>query len=257
MSIQKWLDEKADLYNQPSFIALDPISVPHRFSKKQDVEIAGFFTAIMSWGQRKTIINKANELMSLMDNAPYQFITQHITTDRKRLLQFRHRTFQPDDAIFLVEVLQKYFQTQNSLENAFARHMGKEDEDVSRALAGFHDLIFDQPDVMERTRKHISTPLRKSSCKRLNMYLRWMVRHDKRGVDFGIWKKIHPHQLIIPLDLHVGRVARQIGLLTRKQNDWLAAEELTRRLKAYDPSDPVRYDFALFGGGVNSDQLYD
>ena len=253
MSIQKWLDEKADFYNQPSFIALDPISVPHRFDKKQDIEIAGFFTAIMSWGQRKTIINKATELMSLMDNSPHQFITQHNEVDRKRLLQFRHRTFQPDDAIFLTGTLQNYYRRYESLEDAFSQHIKKSDEDVSGALSGFHNLIFDQPLIMERTRKHISTPLRKSSCKRLNMFLRWMVREDKRGVDFGIWKKIYPHQLIIPLDLHVGRVARQLGLLTRKQNDWKAAQELTGRLKAYDKSDPVRYDFALFGGGINGD----
>lgn len=255
MTIRNWLDEKAETYNHPSFIASDPISVPHRFSKKQDIEIAGFFTAIMSWGQRKTIINKANELMNLMDNAPHQFITGHIARDRKKLNNFRHRTFQPDDVIYLTGVLQKYYKTNSSLEDAFAKHIKKDDIDVCSGLIGFHHSIFDQPHVIERTRKHIATPLRKSSCKRLNMYLRWMVRRDTRGVDFGIWNKISPNQLVIPLDLHVGRVARQLGLLTRKQNDWKAALELTERLKAYDKRDPVKYDFALFGGGVNGEGL--
>ncbi len=225
--------------------------MPHRFSKLQDIEIAGFFAAIMAWGQRKTIINKANELMSLMDNAPYEFITKHHDRDRSRFFHFRHRTFQPDDVIFLVEVLQQYYRQHTSLEDAFVNRMKPFDEDMYNALAGFYDIIFDQPEVMERTRKHIATPLRKSSCKRLNMFLRWMVRSDMCGVDFGLWKKIAPSQLVIPLDLHVGRVARHLGLLHRPVNDWQAAKELTEQLKRFDPIDPVRYDFALFGAGVS------
>jgi len=188
--------------------------------------------------------------MGLMDKSPYDFIKNHQAKERKRFHAFVHRTLQPDDVVYLVEVLQKYFQEHASLEDAFANHMNVDDEDTYNALAGFHTRLFDHPWVMERTRKHISTPMNKSSCKRLNMYLRWMVRQDNQGVDFGLWKKISPAQLVIPLDLHVGRVARHLGLLSRTVNDWQAAKELTLELKKFDASDPVKYDFALFGEGV-------
>jgi len=188
--------------------------------------------------------------MGLMDKSPYDFIKNHQAKERKRFHAFVHRTLQPDDVVYLVEVLQKYFQEHASLEDAFANHMNVDDEDTYNALAGFHTRLFDHPWVMERTRKHISTPMNKSSCKRLNMYLRWMVRQDNQGVDFGLWKKISPAQLVIPLDLHVGRVARHLGLLSRTVNDWQAAKELTFELKKFDASDPVKYDFALFGEGV-------
>lgn len=250
-SLRIWLEQKSVQYNHPSFITEDPISVPHRFAKLQDIEIAGFFAAIMAWGQRKTIINKANELMALMDDAPFDFIRDHAEKDRKCFSTFKHRTLQPDDIFYLVEVLQQYYQQHDSLESAFARHLNPEDEDVFKGLAGFYDMVFDQPWVLERTRKHIATPVRKSSCKRLNMFLRWMVRSDDKGVDFGVWKTISASQLIIPLDLHVGNVARRLSLLKRPVNDWQAAKELTEMLKRFDPLDPVRYDFALFGAGIN------
>ncbi len=249
--LHMWLDGQTGKYNHPSFIPEDPISVPHQFSLLQDIEIAGFLAAIMAWGQRPTIINKANELLRLMDGAPHQFITQHQEKDRKRFFAFKHRTLQPDDIIFLTDALQRFYQKHDSLEDAFADHMTSDDEDVFNGLAGFYNLIFDHPWVMERTRKHIATPERKSACKRLNMYLRWMVRQDDKGVDFGLWKKISPSQLVIPLDLHVGNVARHLGLLDRKINDWQAAKELTDRLKEFDAKDPVKYDFALFGSGIN------
>jgi len=251
VALRQWLDDKVVTYNHPSFILLDPVSVPHQYSLLQDIEIAGFFTSIMAWGQRPTIIKKANELMTLMDGAPHQFITQHQEKDRKRFLAFKHRTLQPDDIIFLTDALQRYYQNHHSLEDAFADHVTSDHEDVYHGLAGFYDFVFDHPWIMERTRKHIATPARKSACKRLNMYLRWMVRQDDKGVDFGLWKKISPSQLIIPLDLHVGNVARRLGLLERKINDWQAAKELTERLKEFDPKDPVKYDFALFGVGIN------
>jgi uncharacterized protein (TIGR02757 family) len=238
------------MYNSVSFIPDDPVSVPHRFSKKQDIEIAGFFAAIMAWGQRVTIINKANELMKLMDDAPFDFIKNHKEKERKRFAAFKHRTLQPDDVIYLIDVLQKFYGQHPTMEDAFAKHMEKKDEDTFKALAGFHHHLFDQPYVIERTRKHISNPEKKSSCKRLNMFLRWMVRKDDKGVDFGIWTKISPSQLVIPLDLHVGRVARQLGLLHRTINDWQAAKELTLELKKFDANDPVKYDFALFGEGI-------
>ena len=246
-----WLEEHAARYNHPAFILDDPISVPHQFSKLQDIEIAGFFTAIMAWGQRKTIISKGLELMRLMDNDPHAFISGHAEKERRRFLTFKHRTLQPDDILFLVDVLQQYYRDHHSLEDAFVKKLSPEHEDMYFGLTGFYDMVFDRRDVLERTRKHIATPMRKSSCKRLNMYLRWMVRADDRGVDFGLWKKINPAQLVIPLDLHVGNVARRLQLLTRKNNDWEAAIALTNMLKHFDPTDPVRYDFALFGAGVN------
>jgi uncharacterized protein (TIGR02757 family) len=250
ISLKKWLDEGVVKYNRPSFIAGDPISVPHQYSKLQDIEIAGFFTAIMSWGQRVTIINKANELMKLMEDSPFDFIKNHSEKERKRFIAFKHRTLQPDDVIYLVDVLQKFYWQHQTMEDAFAKHINGQDEDTFKALAGFHHYLFDQPYVIERTRKHISNPEKKSSCKRLNMFLRWMVRQDDLGVDFGLWKKISPSQLVIPLDLHVGRVARQLGLLNRTINDWQAAKELTMELRKYDKDDPVKYDFALFGEGT-------
>jgi len=253
-SLRQWLEQKASQYNHPSFVGNDPISVPHRFTKLQDIEIAGFFAAIMAWGQRKTIINKANELMGLMDDAPFDFIRHHTEHDRQRFTSFKHRTLQPDDILFLVEVLQQYYQQKDSLEDAFAAHMKPLDEDVYNGLTGFYEMVFDQTYVLERTRKHIATPVRKSSCKRLNMFLRWMVRSDDCGVDFGLWKKIAPSQLVIPLDLHVGNVARQLELLNRPVNDWQAAKTLTMMLKKFDPDDPVKYDFALFGTGILAKQ---
>ncbi len=249
-SLRQWLEQKASQYNHPSFVGNDPISVPHRFTKLQDIEIAGFFAAIMAWGQRKTIINKANELMGLMDDAPFDFIRHHTEHDRQRFTSFKHRTLQPDDILYLIEVLQEYYHQHHSLEDAFANHLAVSDEDVYKGLAGFYTMVFDQPYILERTRKHIATPVRKSSCKRLNMFLRWMVRTDKSGVDFGLWKNISPSQLIIPLDLHVGNIARQLELLHRPVNDWQAAKALTETLKTFDPDDPVKYDFALFGSGI-------
>ncbi len=249
--IFQWLEDHFRLYNTSSFIEDDPVSVPHRFSRLQDIEIAGFFTAIMAWGNRTTIIRKSLDLMQRMDDAPYDFIRHHQEKDRKRFATFRHRTLQPEDVIFLVDRLQQYYSAHDSLEQAFINHMGKKDKDVYHGLAGFHDMLFQPPWVLERTRKHIATPVRKSSCKRLNMFLRWMVRKDTAGVDFGVWKKIKPSQLIIPLDVHVGAVARHLHLMDRKANDWRAAKELTDRLKSFDPNDPVKYDYALFGAGVN------
>ena len=205
----------------------------------------------MAWGQRKTIISNANRLMQMMDDAPYDFIRHHQDTDRKRFESFCHRTLQSDDILYLVTVLQDYYRKEMSLEAAFAGPMGVDDADVYAGLEGFHNMMFDQPWVLERTRKHIATPVRKSSCKRLNMYLRWMVRRDDREVDFGLWKRITPGQLVIPLDVHVGNVARRLGLLRRETNDWQAAKELTECLKQFDPADPVRYDFALFGAGIH------
>ena len=244
--LKDFLDRKVDEYNQPSFIKNDPISIPHLFTKKQDIEIAGFFAAIFSWGNRATIIQKSKELMMLMDNAPYDFCLHHDLSGLKRLTTFKHRTFNATDLLYFVEFLKSHYTKHDSLETAFTLH-GKTIEEM---LIGFHHYFFSLEHIPARTKKHIATPEKKSSCKRLNMFLRWMVRQDDKGVDFGIWKTISPSQLICPLDLHVVRVAKRLNLLHRKQTDWQAAVELTEYLRTLDSNDPVKYDFALFGLGV-------
>ncbi len=248
--LQEYLDEQVELYNKPNFIEADPISIPHQFSKKQDIEIIGIWVAILAWGQRKTIINSGNRLVELMGGSPHDFILNHKEQDRERFLDFKHRTFQATDTLWFLEFFQQYYRKNDSLENAFSRHLSPDDKTVENALRGFHDLFFEDENAPHRTRKHIATPARKSACKRINMYLRWMVRQDKKGVDFGLWKDIKPSQLLMPLDVHVDRVARKFGLLERKQTDWLSVLELTENLRKFDAEDPVKYDFALFGAGV-------
>jgi uncharacterized protein (TIGR02757 family) len=240
--LRDFLNRKVDEYNRPAFIINDPILVPHSFSKLQDIEIAGFFTAIFSWGNRTTIINKSRQLMQLMDNAPHQFILQHEEKDLIRFLDFRHRTFNATDLLYFIEFFRHHYTRSVSLEDAFLHSTDH--------LTGFYHYFFSLQSAPPRTYKHIATPEKNSSCKRLNMFLRWMVRHDDRGVDFGIWKKISPGQLICPLDVHVARVARRFGLMTRMTTDWLAALELTDYLITLDADDPAKYDFALFGLGV-------
>ena len=244
------LDKAVNRFNKPDFITDDPISIPHRFSKLQDIEITAFWVSMLAWGQRKTIINSSNRLIGLMDGAPYDFILNHEEQDRARFAEFKHRTFQYTDTLYFLEFLQWYYKNNDSLENAFSRHLQAKDIHIGTALMGFHDLFFSLPDAPKRTRKHIATPARKSSCKRLNMFLRWMVRKDDKGVDFGLWNTIKPSQLMIPLDVHVERIATRLGLLTRTQRDWKAVEELTANLRLMDAGDPVKYDFALFGIGV-------
>ena len=249
-AIKDFLDEKVIQYNQPGFITLDPISIPHRFSKKQDIEISGFFAAILAWGQRKTIINKCLELFTLMDNAPHDFLLHHREEDLKSLLNFKHRTFNEVDTLYFVHFLSWYYKRFESLEDAFLIGQTGQTDSMESILTRFHEYFFSLPDAPSRTKKHIATPVRKAACKRINMYLRWMVRDDDMGVDFGLWKRIKPAQLICPCDLHVDRVGRKLGLITRKQTDWQTALELTERLREFDPVDPVKYDFALFGLGV-------
>lgn len=237
-------------YNRYDFIANDPIQIPHRFTGLQDVEIAAFLAAMLAWGQRKTIINKCNEWLQMMDNAPYQFVRQHSDSDLRRIAQFKHRTFNASDALYFIAFFAWYYGQYNSLETAFAQHVQANDKHIGNALIGYHRLFFSLEDAPQRTRKHVATPERGSTCKRLNMFLRWMVRRDDKGVDFGLWQQISPAQLLMPLDVHVERVARHLGLLQRPQSDWKAVLELTDALRQFDPNDPVRYDFALFGRGV-------
>ena len=248
--LKRFLDKKVDEYNQPSFIKDDPISVPHLFTKKQDIEIAGFFTATFAWGNRTTIIQKSKELMQLMDMAPYEFCLRHDLAGLKRLMGFKHRTFKTTDLLYFIEFLKCHYLKHDSLETAFTKWMNKKDRTVEKGLVGFYHYFFSLEHVPARTKKHVATPERNSSCKRLNMFLRWMVRRDNKGVDFGIWKNISPFQLICPLDLHVARVAKRLNILKRKQSDWQAALELTDYLRSLDKKDPVKYDLALFGLGV-------
>ena len=247
--IKKVLDVKVQLYNQPSFIKGDPISVPHRFTQKQDIEISGLFAAVLAWGNRTSIINSCNKLMLWMDNAPYEFIVNHHETDLKKFLSFAHRTFNATDLLYFIHFLQWHYGTHSSLEDAFVPGKTYTAETVEQALIHFHNYFFsiEHPD---RTRKHIPTPQRKSACKRINMYLRWMVRKDNQGVDFGIWKKIKPHQLVCPLDVHVSRVAYRLGLIDSDKSNWQNAMQLTERLREMNPEDPAVYDYALFGLGA-------
>ena len=249
-AIYELLEQKYHEFNAAAFIENDPISIPHSFTKKQDIEIMAFWTAVLSWGNRKSIINSARKLVDLMDGAPHQFILEHREKDLKKFLQFKHRTFNTTDTLYFIEFFKNYYQKHNSLEDAFYDTMTKKDLTVERGLVGFHDLFFSLEDAPHRTKKHIATPVRKSTCKRINMYLRWMVRKDKGGVDFGIWSKIKAAQLLCPLDVHVDRVGRRLGLINRKQTDWQTVLELTENLRSFDKNDPVKYDFALFGIGV-------
>ncbi len=247
-SLKDFLDGRVQRYNQVGFIENDPITIPHLFKKKQDIEIAGLFASILAWGKRKTIISKCRELMAMMDNDPYEFILHHNERDLKHFLYFKHRTFNPTDTLYLIAFLNWHYSQHNSLEDAFP--VNSDDINTENALVCFSDYVFSMEDYPQRTKKHIPTPIRKSTCKRLNMYLRWMVRTDNCGVDFGLWKKIKPAQLICPCDVHVDRVGRKLGLITRKLTDWQTALELTGNLKTFDASDPVKYDFALFGLGI-------
>lgn len=245
-NLKDFLNAKVEQYNQPSFIKDDPICIPHLFTKKQDIEIAGFFAATFAWGNRTTIINKSKELMQLMDMAPHQFILQHTDEDIKKLLSFKHRTFNTTDLLYFIDFFTFYYKSHSTLETAFT----KWGNTVEEMLTGFQHYFFSLEHIPNRTKKHVATPYKKSNCKRLNMFLRWMVRRDNKGVDFGIWKKIEPAQLICPVDLHVARVAKRFNLLHRKQIDWQAALELTLYLKTLDANDPVKYDFALFALGA-------
>ena len=248
--LKEFLDKKVDEYNQPFFILTDPISVPHLFTKKQDIEIAAFFAAIFAWGNRTTIINKSKELMQSMDMAPHEFCLNHSPRDLRALLGFRHRTFNDTDLLYFVDFFRFHYSQHGSLEEAFLKRMNKTDDTTESGLIGFNDYFFSLENVPRRTRKHISSPAKNSTCKRLNMFLRWMVRNDDTGVDFGIWKRISSSKLVCPIDLHVARVARRFQLLRRNQTDWRAALELTQYLRTLDKTDPAKYDFALFGLGV-------
>ena len=247
--LKQLLNARVALYNQPSFIEKDPICIPHSFHKKQDIEIAGLFAAVLAWGNRTTIINNSRKLMEWMDNKPHDFILHHKETDLKPFVHFAHRTFNATDLLYFISFLQYHYRQYNSLEDAFVPGKNYKEETTEQALIHFHHYFF-SIEHPERTRKHIATPERNSACKRLNMYLRWMVRKDTKGVDFGIWKKIKPYQLVCPLDVHVARVAERLGLLDNIKSNWANALHLTEQLRELNPDDPTVYDYALFGLGM-------
>jgi uncharacterized protein (TIGR02757 family) len=246
-NIENFLNEKVIQYNNPKFIDTDPIQVPHNFSKKEDIEISAFLTASIAWGNRKLIINNAHKLINLLDNAPYDFVLNHTENDLDGFSNFVHRTFNYADLTYFLKALQNIYKNHGGLETVFANYAEK--DSLQMAIHQFKKVFF-EIEHLPRTAKHVSDPLKGSAAKRINMFLRWMVRDDTAGVDFGIWKSIKPSQLSCPLDVHSGNVARKLGLLTRKQNDAKALQELDTNLRKLDPVDPVKYDFALFGLGV-------
>jgi len=245
--LKEFLDSKVVLYNSPKFIESDPIQIPHQFSKKEDIEIAGFLTATIAWGNRKSIINNANKMMQMLDNAPYDFVLNHSKSDLATLEPFVHRTFNGNDFIQFVKCLKHIYKTHHGLEAVLYKHA--KSDSLQESINHFKYYFF-EIEHLPRTQKHISDPLKNSAAKRINMFLRWMVRKDNAGVDFGIWKSISPSILSCPLDVHSGNVARKLGLLNRKQNDAKALKELDANLRLLDAKDPVKYDFALFGLGV-------
>ena len=243
--LKEFLDHKVVQYSTPDFIASDPVSIPHNFSEKEDIEIAGFLTAIISWGNRKSILKNASFMIELLDNSPYDFVMNHSSEDLNSLRQFVHRTFNGTDLIYFVTSLQNIYRHKGGLEGLFTENA--EPVSLQTAIHEFKKVFFELPHEL-RTEKHVSDPMKNSAAKRINMFLRWMVRKD--SVDFGIWKDLSPSQLSCPLDVHSGNVARKLGLLHRKQNDAKALLELDTALRLMDPVDPVKYDFALFGLGV-------
>ncbi|MBN1414899.1 MAG: TIGR02757 family protein [Bacteroidales bacterium] len=251
--VKEFLDKKVSQFNRQEFIPSDPIQVPHAFYRKEDIEIAAFLTAMLAWGQRKTIIRKARQLLGMMNNSPYDFIRYAGKDHWKHLESFRHRTFNGIDTLYFVQALKNivihYGSLQELFESAYLQTLN-----IKQTLQNFRSKFFELP-FPSRTLKHIPDVGHGSSVKRLNLFLRWMVRCDSQGVDFGIWKKIPPSALYIPLDVHSGTVARKLGLLKRKQNDWQAVEELTAVLRIFDSNDPVKYDYALFGMGAGKDLL--
>ena len=247
IELKEFLEEKCILYNNPKFIESDPIQIPHQFSLKEDIEIAAFLTATIAWGNRKIIIKNASKMMNLLGNSPYDFVMNHKNHHLDSFENFVHRTFNHIDFQFFIKSLKNIYTHHFGLENALS--IKDTTHNYQTAIHRFKQLFFEIPH-QQRTQKHISDPLKNSAAKRINMFLRWMVRNDKKGVDFGIWKTHHPANLSCPLDVHSGNVARKLNLLKRKQNDWKAVTELDKFLRNFDKNDPSKYDFALFGLGV-------
>jgi uncharacterized protein (TIGR02757 family) len=253
--IKLFLEEKYKEFNTLDFIPKDPISIPKQFQKKEDIEIIGFLIALISWGQRKSILKSGQRLVELFHNSPYDFIINHQDSDLKSCHSFVHRTFNGDDLISLIAFLKLIYIEHGGLEQAFSKHLQSNDKNIENCINGFVGLYLDSDVCLQRTVKHLARPSRGSACKRINMFLRWMVRSDESEVDFGLWKSISPSQLVCPLDVHVIREAQELGLMKSDKSDWKTAIELTEKLKQFDKEDPVKYDFALFGYGEFKKQL--
>ena len=246
--IKEFLDEKYEKYNTVNFISSDPVAIPHLFTKKEDIEIAAFLSATIAWGQRTSIVKNAHKLMEWMDMSPHDFIVNAGNTDFRHFKKFVHRTFNGDDCIFFLKALRRIYEVNKSMEEVFAKGYNQ-DNNVKSGIIHLRNSFFSMKHD-SRVERHFSNPEKNSACKRINLFLRWMVRNDDRGVDFGIWKSVPSYALLCPLDIHSGNVARKLGLLKRTANDWKAVEELTANLRRFDPGDPVKYDFALFGLGI-------
>lgn len=247
--LKQFLNTQVELFEKPEFFEADPLGIAHRFSKKEDIEISGFLAATIAWGNRKSIINSANRMCALMDEAPFDFVLNHTEEDYRKLEGFVHRTFNSSDLQYFFYALQRFYKDENGLEGIFTNGFLATGS-AAEAISNFKREFFSF-EHLKRTQKHVSDPIKGSSAKRLNMYLRWMVRSADKGVDFGIWKDIPVDQLMIPLDVHTGNISRKLGLLKRTQNDWRAVEELMVELRKFDSEDPAKYDFALFGLGVS------
>ena len=245
--LKDFLESKVLQYNTLDFIESDPIQIPHLFTQKEDIEISGFLSATIAWGNRTMIIKNSKKMIDLMGNAPYDYVMSHTEDQLEQLDNFVHRTFNGQDFTHFIKSLKHIYSNHNGLEAAFAKN--QDPDSLQRSISEFKKLFFEIPHL-QRTQKHVSDPLNNSAAKRINMYLRWMIRQDSKGVDLGIWKSIPTAVLSCPLDVHSGNVARKLGLLTRKQNDAKAVTELDEKLRLLDPTDPVKYDFALFGLGV-------
>ncbi len=251
--VRNLLEELYDRYNREEFIADDPVSVPHMFSVREDVEISGFLSATIAWGNRKAIVKSGHRMMECLDGAPYDFVRNACESDYKALEGFVHRTFNSGDFIFFVRALGRFYKEYDGLGEYFEREY-ETTGDMRMVLSSFRREFFAVPHE-SRCEKHLSSIDRKAACKRLNMYLRWMVRRDERGVDFGLWERIPMSALYLPLDVHSANTSRSLGLLRRRQNDWKAVEEITDTLRKFDAADPVRFDFALFGAGINGNRF--
>jgi uncharacterized protein (TIGR02757 family) len=247
-TVKELLDGLYDKYNRQEFIANDPILIPHRYSRREDIEISGFFAAHLAWGGRAAIIKAAYSILERMEDAPFDFICNHTDSDLKRFSSFVYRTIQAADLQFFIKALQSIYNHHGSLEQVFKEGISNRCHDTFNAIQHFRSLMLETPHL-SRSEKHLANPASGAAAKRTNLFLRWMVRKDDRGVDFGIWKSIRPSLLICPLDIHTGNAARELGLITRKANDRVAAEQLTKILREFDPEDPVKYDYALFGYG--------
>jgi uncharacterized protein (TIGR02757 family) len=247
-NVKKLLDKKAYLYECPEFIENDPIQVPHKFTTKEDIEIAGFLTATIAWGQRISIIKSAKLLLSMLDNDPFSFISNAGDKEIKQFENYIYRTFRGDDCIFFLKSLRNIYLNEGGLEKVFTVGYNQK-KSIYSALVHFHESFLMAPHL-HRSEKHVPNVITKTAAKRLNLFLRWMIRNNDRGVDFGLWREIPVASLMIPLDLHTGNMARKLGLLIQKQNNWTAVEELTATLRQFDPEDPIKYDFALFGMGA-------